>query len=55
MAFIHLFDYFRADFRDDDVYLSFLPYAHLFEQGIFSFVLFYGFSIGFYDGNPFKL
>ena len=55
MAFIHLFEYFRMEFKEDDVYLSFLPYAHLFEQGVFSFVMFYGFSIGYYDGNPFKL
>lgn len=39
----------------EDTAISYLPYAHVFEQCIFVYSLFVGFSHGYYDGNPFKL
>jgi long-chain acyl-CoA synthetase len=50
-----LFDYFHAGFTPDDVSISYLPYAHLFEQCVFVYSLFRGFSHGYYSGNPAKV
>jgi long-chain acyl-CoA synthetase len=38
--------------NDDDVYLSFLPLAHIMEQLIMNVALSFGLRIGFYSGNP---
>ena len=35
--------------------ISYLPYTHSFEQGLFSFEIMSGLKIGFYQGNPLKL
>jgi long-chain acyl-CoA synthetase len=55
VAVVNVVDYFQTDFSERDVAISYLPYAHVFEQAIFICSLFYGFSQGYYDGNPFKL
>jgi long-chain acyl-CoA synthetase len=39
----------------DDVSISYLPYAHIFEQCAFIFSLIRGFSHGYYSGDPLKL
>ena len=38
--------------NDTDVYLSFLPLAHIMEQLIFAATLIYGCKIGFFTGSP---
>ena len=43
VAFIPLFEYFGANFTEDDCTISFLPFAHLFEQAFFIFSWFFGF------------
>ena len=35
--------------------LSYLPFAHVYEQAMFCISLFVGLKIGFYQGNPLKL
>lgn len=55
VAFLSLLEYFKADFTENDCHISYLPYAHLFEQAVFVYSIFYGFSNGYYGGNPFKL
>lgn len=39
----------------DDVYISYLPLAHIFERIVASALLFYGGRIGFYQGDVTKL
>lgn len=55
VAVIRVVHYFKTNFTVDDIAISYLPYAHVFEQCIFVYALFTGFSFGYYDGNPFKL
>ena len=38
-----------------DVYLSYLPLAHIFEREAMTAMLGAGASIGFYSGNPLRL
>lgn len=38
-----------------DSYISYLPAAHSFEQGLFGCVMVYGMKVGFYSGDPLKL
>ena len=38
--------------NDTDIYLSFLPLAHIMEQLIFAATLVYGCKIGFFTGSP---
>ena len=38
-----------------DPIISYLPYTHSFEQGLFTYAVFQGLKIGFYQGNPLKL
>jgi long-chain acyl-CoA synthetase len=40
---------------ESDVYISYLPASHSFEQGIFGMSLIYGMAIGFYSGDPVKM
>lgn len=40
---------------EGDSILSYLPYTHSFEQGLFSFSVYKGIRIGYYQGNPLKL
>ena len=44
-----------SDFYAGEAVISYLPFTHSFEQGLFSFSLFKGMKIGFYQGNPAKL
>jgi len=39
-------------FSPDDVYLSYLPYAHLFGRVLHCALITYGVAIGFYSGDP---
>ena len=39
----------------EDVYLSFLPLAHIMEQLIISAILVYGCQIGFFSGSPLRI
>lgn len=47
--------YYTGGLTEKEVAVSYLPYAHIFEQAVFCISLFKGFSHGYYDGNPFKL
>jgi long-chain acyl-CoA synthetase len=55
VAVTNILDYYQTHFNEGDVSISYLPYAHIFEQAIFVCGLFTGLAFGFYDGNPFKL
>lgn len=48
-------DYYSGGLNETDVSISYLPYAHVFEQAIFVYTLFSGTAHGYYDGNPLKL
>lgn len=37
---------------EKDCYISYLPAAHSFEQGLFGCVMVYGMKCGFYGGDP---
>jgi long-chain acyl-CoA synthetase len=41
--------------KDDDVYLSFLPFAHIMERLILALLISYGREIGFYSGSTMRL
>lgn len=41
--------------KDDDVYLSFLPLAHIMERLILALLISYGREIGFYSGSTMRL
>ena len=43
------------DLEQGDAHISYLPYTHSYEQGMFSLALIIGLKIGFYSGNPLKL
>eukprot|EP01125_Pyxidicula_operculata_P002057 TRINITY_DN12012_c0_g1_i1.p1 TRINITY_DN12012_c0_g1~~TRINITY_DN12012_c0_g1_i1.p1 ORF type:complete len:716 (-),score=149.06 TRINITY_DN12012_c0_g1_i1:79-2226(-) len=43
------------DVRSDDVYLSFLPMAHIMELLLQDVLFFGGAAVGFYNGNPLTL
>ena len=45
----------NTDVQPGEPVISYLPFTHSFEQGLFSFSLFRGLKIGFYQGNPLKL
>lgn len=40
---------------EGDTYISYLPAAHSFEQGLFGCTMVYGLKCGFYSGDPLKL
>jgi long-chain acyl-CoA synthetase len=52
---VYLADQFAIDLDENDTAISYLPYGHTFEQAIFVFSLFKGFSHGYYSGDPLKL
>jgi long-chain acyl-CoA synthetase len=55
LACYELLTYNKINFTENDVSISYLPLAHIFEQfGLFSSLI-YGFSHGFYGGDPLKL
>lgn len=37
--------------NENDVHLSYLPFAHSFEQILFAMALVNGIQVGFYSGN----
>ena len=41
--------------NETDVYISYLPAAHSFEQALFGTVCVYGMRQGFYGGDPRKM
>jgi long-chain acyl-CoA synthetase len=43
------------NFTTEDVALSYLPYAHLFEQAFFIYTCFIGMKNGYYQGSPLLL
>ena len=45
----------NTDLQAGEAIISYLPFTHSFEQGLFSFSLYRGLKIGFYQGNPIKL
>ena len=45
----------NTDLQAGESVISYLPFTHSFEQGLFSFSLYRGLKIGFYQGNPLKL
>lgn len=40
---------------ENDVLISYLPYAHVFEQSVFVVTMSKGASHGYYSGNPLML
>jgi long-chain acyl-CoA synthetase len=55
VAMLHLHDHVKFNFTTEDVSISFLPYAHSFEQCLFLIALAYGMAFGYYSGNPLTL
>ena len=55
LACFDLLTYNRIDFTENDVSISYLPLAHIFEQFALFASLVYGFSHGYYSGDPLKL
>lgn len=51
----HLHEYAKIPFCEEDVSISYLPLAHIFEQCNFVFSLITGYAHGFYSGDPLKL
>ena len=42
-------------FNENDTYISYLPYAHIFEQFLYAESLVYGMRIGYYGGDILKM
>jgi len=51
----HLVDYVRLNLDETDCSISYLPFAHIFEQCNLIFSLGRGYRHGFYSGDPLKL
>lgn len=49
------FDGGQFSLRPDDVYISYLPLAHVFERFMYLCMVAHGISVGFYHGDVFKL
>jgi len=50
-----LVEYIGLNLIESDISISYLPYAHIFEQSCFIYSLARGFSHGYYSGDPLKL
>jgi long-chain acyl-CoA synthetase len=48
-------EHYDYKFSCMDTVISYLPYAHIFEQAMFVFSIFMGIKIGYYQGNPLLL
>ena len=46
---------YGMDFTPDDVYLSYLPMAHVFERLLMVTLIYHGCAIGYFGGDPLKL
>jgi long-chain acyl-CoA synthetase len=55
LATMNVSEFFRFFESDRDSSLSFLPYGHVMEQGIFIKSFIYGFKTGYYSGDVLKL
>lgn len=51
----HLHEYAGITFDENDLSLSYLPLAHIFEQCNFIFSIATGYAHGYYSGDPLKL
>lgn len=49
------FDGGQFQVREDDVYISYLPLAHVFERFMYLAMVAHGVGVGFYQGDVFKL
>ncbi len=45
----------NANIKTNDVYLSYLPYAHIMETLVITYAFNHGVAVGIYNGNPAKL
>lgn len=45
----------QLDLDDSLIFISYLPYPHLFEQVMMAVNFIYGGKVGYYQGNPLKL
>jgi len=52
LATMNAIENYPRTFNNQDTMLSYLPYAHIFEQSMFWFSIFYGMKQGYYQGNP---
>jgi len=48
-------EYAGLNLNENDTSISYLPYAHIFEQANFVFSISRGYSHGYYSGDPLKL
>ena len=55
IAMLQNVDYYFPEINETDVLISYLPYAHCFEQDSFIYSMFSGYSHGYYGGDPLKL
>lgn len=55
LATFHMIDYTGLSFNENDVCISYLPYAHAFEQIMFVQSMSRGASHGYYSGDPLLL
>ena len=49
---IDCMDHTGFEYFEDDIYLSFLPYAHIMETLIFALIMTHGRTFALYSGNP---
>ena len=49
---INCMDHTGFEYYEDDIYLSFLPYAHIMETLIFALIMTHGRTFALYSGNP---
>ena len=52
---VNIMEAVDLEIKDDDVYLSFLPLAHIMERLILALLISYGREIGFYSGSTIRL
>ena len=48
-------DFLGFNFREDDVYLSYVPLSHVYEQIMHVDAIMFGFRIGYSTGDPANL
>jgi long-chain acyl-CoA synthetase len=55
LADLYFYENSGLSFRDDDIHISYLPYAHVYEQCSFVKSIAHGFGNGYYSGDALKL